>query len=148
RDPAHPLELRLDIGGLERRGAARRVVKVERRGFGSQSLDRIDEAEKPRPAAKLAVGDRLQADLLLQPDRLPDAAVLHRAKRRLDHAAGVEFAKGIFQLLRPQHAPDMLGPERRTVIARRHLAQPRLSTKRAALMLASNSLPMVPGSRK
>ena len=74
-------QLQLDISGLERGVAAGRVVKIEQRVLGGQSFDRLDEAEEPRSAPELAVGDRLEPHLFLQGDGLADATVLNVAKR-------------------------------------------------------------------
>src|SRR5262249_9196730 len=102
RDPADPLELSLHIGGLELGGAALGVMEVERRRLGGESVDGIDKTEEPGRTSKLAVGDRLQANVLLQRDGLSDAAVLHLAKGPRAHAGAMECTKGILELLRPQ----------------------------------------------
>jgi hypothetical protein len=63
-------------------------------------------------AAELAVGHRLEADRLLQRDRLSDAFVLDRAQRiGVDLAARVACA-GVLQPRRSQQAADVLGAER------------------------------------
>ena len=64
-------------------------------------------------AAEFAVGRELQADALLQRERILDGLVLGRGQRGLvDFAAG-EFRALVEQRLRAQQAADVLGAERR-----------------------------------
>src|SRR5262249_32165144 len=144
------LDLGFDIRRLEGGVTAARVVEVEDRVPGGQPVDRLHEAVEPGTAAKLAIGDRREPNRFLHRDRVANAAVLD-----LGELVGVDPAlrrvtKRSLEFARAQQAADMLGPKRRSLL-RRHgtlrRTQPRLSTKRAALMLASNSLLSVPASR-
>src|SRR5207245_302831 len=63
-------------------------------------------------AAVLAVGDDLEADALLERDRLSDEAILGVAKGFRRESAFVEIAAGHQQGRRPEEAADVLGPER------------------------------------
>ena len=68
----------------------------------------------PGGAAELAVGGRLQADLVLQADNVADGLVLDLAQGRIvDGAGGVLLARPV-QGGGPQQAADVVGPERRT----------------------------------
>ena len=65
------------------------------------------------PAAELAVGDDLQADVFLQLDHAGNGIVLDRRE-----LAAIEFSRGVLmacaqELRRPQQAADMFGAERR-----------------------------------
>jgi hypothetical protein len=105
-------------------GEAYSVVDVQRQSLGLDTLeldavigaDHLDpvqhaeEVEMPPGAAKLAVGGKLQADLLLMPDDLVDLGVLHL----------LQFGGGDLILLAPgsrvldrrgaQQASDDIGP--------------------------------------
>src|SRR5262249_27740617 len=64
-------------------------------------------------SAELAVSGQLEADALLQPDRLLDRRVLGGGERRI-----IDFASGptpahLGETRRPQQAADVLGAERR-----------------------------------
>ena len=77
------------------------------------AVEAPEEIEMPPGAAELAVGDRLQADLLLLLDDALDLAVLDRLER-----GGVDLALGalrarLLQRGRTQQAADMVGAERR-----------------------------------
>src|SRR5262249_46419239 len=66
------------------------------------------------PAPELAVGDGVEADLLLQRDHLPDRLVLDRAQPgTVDHSLRVLLARAQ-QRRRADQAADMLGSKRRT----------------------------------
>jgi len=58
--------------------------------------------------AKLAIGDALEADILLEPHDLGNCAILDRAQlRRVDGAGSVLFA-GLQQVVRAQETADMV----------------------------------------
>jgi hypothetical protein len=70
------------------------------------------EIHGPRPAAKLAVGDGLQTDLLVQGDRTADGVVLDGAQRSGVDVAGKMLGTGVRQLRRAQQAADVIGAKR------------------------------------
>ena len=72
----------------------------------------VDEVHVPGRAAELAVGDVLQADVLLQRDDVADRRVLDRAQLVVVDAAGRVVLAGLEQLGRAQQAADVVGPER------------------------------------
>ncbi len=92
------------------------VARVERVGlvYGQvDAVEAVDEVDVPPVAAELAVGDRLDADRLLQRDHVADAAVLHRFQLGLADLALSCLRPRLVQLLRAQQAADMVGTERR-----------------------------------
>src|SRR6266699_1057789 len=103
-DPARQLEKRrLLVGALERGEPVDGQI---------DAVEAVNEVDVPPVAAELAVGDRLQADVLLQLDGVLDAFVLHGAQRRtVDLALLVSGARGM-ECLRAQQAADVVGAER------------------------------------
>jgi hypothetical protein len=73
----------------------------------------VDEVHVPRRPAELTVGGRLQAHLLLHPDRLDDLLILHRPEFGGGDRADREILARLEQPLRPQQAAHVVGPERR-----------------------------------
>src|SRR5258708_5356274 len=62
-------------------------------------------------AAELAVGDRLQAEIFLELDRLADVLVLDLLQLRIGQLAFAVLRAGLVQLLGTQQAADMVGTE-------------------------------------
>ena len=89
------------------------VAEAERAVAQPEAVDRVDEARRPAAAAELAVGDRRQADRLLEGDDLADAFVLQALHFGVADLAGLAVARGLEQALGPQEAADMLDPGRR-----------------------------------
>ncbi len=72
----------------------------------------VDEVHVPRRAAELAVGGRLETELLLQGHGLADGRVLRGAQPlRVEDAVG-EVLAGAHQRGRAQEAADVVGAER------------------------------------
>ena len=63
-------------------------------------------------AAKFPVGDGLQPDLFLQPDRIANAAVLDFVQPFRRERARLELLACALQFRWPQEAPDMFGAKR------------------------------------
>src|SRR5467141_961589 len=103
-DPARQLEQRrLFAGAME--GGEPVLGQLD-------AVEAVDEVDVPPVAAELAVGDRLQADVLLQLDGFLDALVFHGTQRRMiDLALPVPGARGM-ECLRAQQAADVVGAER------------------------------------
>jgi hypothetical protein len=123
RDAAHALELAFGIGGLELGVSA--AVKIERRVLRGEPFHRLDEAEEPRAAPKLAVGDRLQADLLLHCDGFADGAILEVAEFLGVDPSAVVVAGRVLEHLRAQQASHVVGAERRLGAGHAHSAAAR-----------------------
>src|SRR2546426_8981516 len=103
-DPARQLEQRRLLAGAMEGGE---LVLGQ-----LDAVEAVDEVDVPPVATELAVGDRLQADVFLQLDGLPDAFVFHGAQRRtVDLALLVPGARGM-ECLRAQQAADVVGAER------------------------------------
>ena len=80
------------------------------------AVEAPEEVEVPPGAAELAVGDRLQADLLLLLDDALDLAVLDRLERvGADLAFGASAAR-LVQRGGTQQAADVVGAERRLCV--------------------------------
>ena len=77
----------------------------------SKPLEKIDVK---KGAAELAVGDSLQAHMLLGVDDFADALVLDRVQFLRREMAGGEALARCSQPLRAQIAADMIGAKRRT----------------------------------
>jgi hypothetical protein len=73
----------------------------------------VDEVHVPRRAAVLAVGGRLQADLLLHGHGVADGVVLDLAQPVGVQGAGGEALPRLEQGLGAEQAPDVVGAERR-----------------------------------
>src|SRR5260221_2190204 len=100
-----------DLAGDARHG--RHVLGVEGHAGGSDELDAVELLEKiemPEVAPELAVGDRLQADLLLALHGARDAAVLDFLQFLRRDLRGARVA----QLGRTQQAADLVGVEWRS----------------------------------
>ena len=95
----------------------RAVVLAERGGeLAVAHLDAVEllqEIDMEIGAAELAVGDPLEADLLLPPDHLADALVLDGAQRRRVDLVGEELLPRLAQGGGTQEAADVIGAERR-----------------------------------
>ncbi len=86
----------------------------------------LEEVDVEIGAAEFAVGDRLQAGVLLHLHDLGDRAILDRAQlRRRDLAARLLLAR-LEQVFRAQEAADVIGAERRC-LALAHGIRPRES---------------------
>ena len=80
---------------------------------GGDPVEVLEEIEVPEGAAELAVGDRLQADLLLPLDESADLPVLHLLERAVRDFAAAMFLARVLEKLRAQEAADHVGAERR-----------------------------------
>src|SRR5438105_3977294 len=97
-------------------------LELRRAGaIGGEALPAEDQLEPPAAPAEFAIGERLQAEPLLQCDDVADAFIFHRAqlsarmraqraRRRL--RPEILLARAL-QPLRPQQAADMISAERR-----------------------------------
>ena len=72
----------------------------------------VDEVHVPRAAAQLAVGGRLEPDLLLHPHDVADGVVLGGAEVLGADATGGGVLAGLEQRRRAEQAPDVIGTER------------------------------------
>ena len=77
------------------------------------ALQALEEIELIPGAAELAVGGKLQPDLLLLPDRLFDLAVFDRAQRVRGDLIARALGPRLFDRGGPQQAADMVGAKRR-----------------------------------
>jgi len=97
------------------------VAEFKFRGLDDKTLDALGEAPPIRAAAKLSIGDDLQARRLLQRDDIADATVLDLCEILIVDALGVMVLEGLAQLGRPKEAADMIGAKRGPAIrAREH----------------------------
>ena len=77
------------------------------------AADLVHEVHVPRRAAELAVGDALQADVLLHLHDRADRIVLDGLQLRGADAAVLVIVARAQQLLRTQQAADVIGAKRR-----------------------------------
>ena len=82
--------------------------------MGLDALEPLEEIDVEIGAAELAIGDRLEADVLLSADDLANARVLERVQIHGRKLAGREFFARRLEALGSQEAADMVGAERRT----------------------------------
>ena len=94
------------IGRSEIHHMAVIVAEFKFRGLDDKTLDALDEAPPIRAAAKLSIGDDLQARRLLQRDDIADATVLGLCEILIVDALGVMVLEGLAQLGRPKEASD------------------------------------------
>ena len=89
------------------------VVERDREiaGLFRDAVELVDEVHVPRRAPELAVGDRLETDLLLPAHGLADRVVLEAPQRVPVDAAGGEVLTGSQHLWRAQQAADVVGAE-------------------------------------
>ena len=99
------LGLELAFLGME----ARRDLALDR----AHAREPFEEIAVPRGPPVLAVGDRFEPDLLLQPHRLADRLVLDAGKLGRGELVAVARLARPAQLLRAQQGADMIGAERR-----------------------------------
>jgi len=85
------------------------VAKLENRLPTLEAAQCAHKSGGPRHPAKLTIGNRLEAGLLLKADRIDDASFLDFAELRLREATADARTKGVFQLARTKQAADMLG---------------------------------------
>ena len=90
-----------------------------------------------RTTPELTIRDRKKAYAFLHRNRVSDTLVLNIPERLQLQLTNIEVTKCVFELLRPQQTSDVIGTKGR-LHRHRYLLQ-RLSTKRAALTLDSNS---------
>ena len=90
------------------------IVEFEHRAAHFQAGGQAHELLPVRDAAELAVGDDLQAAVLLQADDIADRLVLRGAHLGLAEPLLGMRAKGLAQLLRAQQAADVIGTRRYT----------------------------------
>src|SRR3989442_12030903 len=103
-DPARQLEQRRLLAGAMEGGE---LVLGQ-----LDAVEAVDEVDVPPVAAELAVGDRLQADVLLQLDDAPDVLVLGLAQLFSRDFAFFPLRADLVQFTRAQQAADMVGAER------------------------------------
>ena len=72
----------------------------------------VDEVHVPGGAAELAVGGRLQTDVLLHRDHIADRVVLDHAQLLVGDASGGVVVARLQQPPRAQQASDVVRPER------------------------------------
>jgi hypothetical protein len=72
----------------------------------------VDEVHVPEPAAELAVGGGLEADLLLHPDDVGDGLVLDRSPLLRSDAPGGSVLPCLEHLRGTQQAAHVIGSER------------------------------------
>jgi hypothetical protein len=91
------------------------VVIDHVRALALDELDaeRVQELRQIAHPPKFAVGDGMEADLLLQLDDLAYAAILEPAQLLARGLSRHEIAPRLDQPLRPDQAADMVGAERR-----------------------------------
>ena len=77
------------------------------------TVETPEKIEMPPGAAKLAIGDRLQADIFLLLDDTLDLAVLDFLELRGRNFAFGALLACFFQRCRTQQATDMVGAKRR-----------------------------------
>ena len=82
--------------------------------MGLDALEPFEEIDVEIGAAELAIGDRLEADILLSVDDLANAFVLERVQVLSRKLAGGEFFAGRLEAFGSQEAADMIGAEGRT----------------------------------
>ena len=108
----------LRIGCREIDLVAAVVAEFERGRLDLEALRALNEAPPIGAAAEFAVGNDLQADLLLQRDYIADALVLQLGKFRIVHLLGRMLAEGLAQRRWPQQAADMVGAKGWTALGR------------------------------
>jgi hypothetical protein len=92
------------------------VAKLEQRRTHLQTLGALDESTPIGAAAKLAVGDDLEPDVLLHADGITDTLVLNLRELVVrDLAAGVAPER-LAQRRGPQQASHMVGAKRRAAV--------------------------------
>ena len=103
------MDLSFDIGRSEIDFVTLIVAKFESCRLDLETLGPFYEATPIGAAAEFAIGNYLQADLLLQIDHVADVLVLQPTERAVIDFAGSVPAKCLAQGLRPQEAADMVG---------------------------------------
>ena len=104
------------VGGAKPTSVPSSFLKL-RGEFAVMGLDALEALEKidvKEGAAKLAVGDPLQAHILLGAHDFADARVLDCVQLGGGEAAGGETLTRFPQPLRAKETPDMVGAKRRT----------------------------------
>ena len=111
-----------ELAGHERRRegelCALFIVKGKAGLRYSKTFDALDEPAPIRAAAKLAVADDAEPNLLLQPDGVADRGILGGNEAGLVQVAGRKGAKRLAQRRWAQQAADVVGAKRRTMHAR------------------------------
>jgi hypothetical protein len=98
---------------------------------GLDPTELVDEVHVPRGTAELAVGRRLQTDVLLHADDVGDRGVLDATEVFVVDRAGLVVLTGLQQVLGPQQRTNVVGPKRwggtrshRCLLARSSAAAP------------------------
>src|SRR5262249_4217635 len=81
------------------------------RDVGLHAAQLLEEIDVEVGAAELAVGDRLQPDILLEPDDLGDRLVLDLAQLGRREVALRLFLARLEEVFRPEEAADVVGAE-------------------------------------
>ena len=101
-----------DIPALSRRRALDALlVHFERRAVGVVAFDRVAKTVLEIKPAHLAVGDHVEARVLLQPHRLAHRVVLDRMQRVRGDLAVIERNARLLDDFRPQQAADHVGAD-------------------------------------
>jgi len=112
RDRARAPEPSARVTGVPALRISGCVAKLENRLPTLEAIERAHESGGPRRAAELTIGDRFEASLLLEADRIDDASFLDFAELRLRETTADARTKRVFQLARTKQAPDMLSAKR------------------------------------
>src|SRR5262249_28592187 len=113
--PQARLRIGRELGALARAAGA----ELDRPLAQAKSFDGVDEAGRPAAAAKLAVGHRRHADILLEAHDLDDGPVGGALELVAADRTGLECPRRVQQVVRPHEAADMLGAKRRLELAYR-----------------------------
>ena len=108
-------ELGVGVGGGEVDLVAVVVAELEHRRLDDEALAAFDEPAPVGAAAELAVGDDLQAGVLLQLHHIADGALLDGDELGIVGALAAVLAERLAQLLGAQQAADMIGAEGRAL---------------------------------
>src|SRR5260370_6117250 len=129
---------------LERRSCVRRgrdpddaaaIAKRQSAVAQAEAVHGIDETRRPAAAVELAVGDRGQAERLLERDDFPDALVLHLFELVFSQFFFLVGARSLQQPLGPHEAADVLDVKRRLHRAPPNSARRSLAPSTIAVIL-------------
>jgi len=101
-----------DDGTIELRLVALVVPERNRpAGAAVEAFERLDEMAEERVAPHLAIGDDVEAGILLQGDRFVDGPILDALEFRGGQATCFEGRARVLQILRPEQAADDIALE-------------------------------------
>src|SRR6185295_9318602 len=101
------------------------------------AVEAVQEVDVPPVTAELAVGDRRDADRLLQRDHVADAAVLHCVELGRGDLAFLRLGARLMQLVRTQQTADVVRSEWRFHAAAAVCLTPAPALSASALSMAS-----------